>query len=383
MGKNLKITALEAYYGGSHKQFIDKIADKSVHNYSILTLPPNKWKWRMTHSAHYFAEQINNTENFYTDLFFCSDMLNLPEFVGLLKPEFRNIPIVLYFHENQLVYPTQYPGKRNYNFMLMNIKSALAADFICFNSDFNRQSLIDNAPSVLKKMPDYNEWNIREKILEKSEIVYPGINKIESSEEKCKSDKIHILWAARWEHDKNPEDFFRALDILKKRNFDFKLSVIGEQFRNYPEVFDEAEKKFSSEIVQWGYQPTRKDYENVLDDSDIIVSTAVHEFYGISVLEAVSAGALPVLPERLSYPELFKDENGHLYKDFFYDGSYQNLAEKLANFAEYFQKNKSLDNVCSDFDNNDFIEKFNWNKTVEKIDRIFHALLKYVFTGLL
>ena len=35
-----------------------------------------------------------------------------------------------------------------------------------------------------------------------------------------------------------------------------------------------------------------------------MISTANHEFFGISVVEAVSAGALPLLPTRLSYPEL-------------------------------------------------------------------------------
>ena len=37
----------------------------------------------------------------------------------------------------------------------------------------------------------------------------------------------------------------------------------------------------------------------------MILSTALHEFQGISVLEAVQLGCIPVLPNRLVYPEMF------------------------------------------------------------------------------
>ncbi|MGL4651339.1 MAG: glycosyltransferase, partial [Caldilineaceae bacterium] len=49
---------------------------------------------------------------------------------------------------------------------------------------------------------------------------------------------------------------------------------------------------------------SRAEYEVLLSQAALVVSTADHEFFGISLLEAVLAGAFPLLPKRLSYPEL-------------------------------------------------------------------------------
>ena len=47
----------------------------------------------------------------------------------------------------------------------------------------------------------------------------------------------------------------------------------------------------------------------MLQSMDVVISTAEHEFFGIAVCEAVWAGAVPVLPRRLSYPELVTAES--------------------------------------------------------------------------
>jgi glycosyltransferase involved in cell wall biosynthesis len=178
-------------------------------------------------------------------------------------------------------------------------------------------------------MPDYQPLDAVPRIAAKSQIFPPGVDVLPPRGSRP-TGPLRILWAARWEHDKNPEEFFEALEILKQRGVAFRLSVIGEQFRDVPAVFARAREQFREEIDRWGHQPTRSRYEAALREADVFVSTAHHEFFGLSAVEAALAGAWPVLPRRLAYPEVFGTENGGL----FYEGGAEGLAARLARLAD-------------------------------------------------
>ncbi len=57
-------------------------------------------------------------------------------------------------------------------------------------------------------------------------------------------------------------------------------------------------------------------YVDVLQRADIVVSTALQEFFGISIVEAIYAGAFPVLPDGLVYRERIPEQlrEGCLYR---------------------------------------------------------------------
>ena len=326
----MKILTLETYYGGSHKAFLDDWQKHSEHDFTLLTLPPNKWKWRMRHAAITFAQQTNSLvqQGGQWDVLFCSDMLNLAEFLGLAHESIRRLPKVVYFHENQLTYPVQVESERDYQYCMTNITTALAADAVWFNSAFHRDEFLDAIETFLKRMPDYQPTEASDKIRNKSSVHPPGIVSIKI-EQKRGAGPVRILWAARWEHDKNPEDFFAAMKILKQKGVDFRLNVIGEQFRDQPDVFDWAKDYFAEHIDRWGYQASRDEYERTLAESDIVVSTANHEFFGIGALEALAAGCYPVLPNRLSYPHIIQSLAKGREADFLYDGSVNGLVHQL------------------------------------------------------
>jgi len=295
----MKILALEPYYGGSHRAFLDSWIQRSKHEWDLLSLPANKWKWRMRAAAIEFADIVKQRLNKGRtwDVIFCSDMLNLAEFLGLAGPDLRQVPSIVYFHENQLTYPSRFEQERDNHFAMTNMTTGLAAENVWFNSAFHRDDFLSALKAFLKRMPDHRPLDALESLRKKSRVYPQGITSF-TVRGKRPAGPVRIVWAARWEHDKNPEAFFNALKRVKENHIDFRMSVIGEQFKDAPEVFTWARDFFSDHIDRWGYQENREAYAAALQDADIVVSTANHEFFGISIVEAIAAGAYPVEQQR-------------------------------------------------------------------------------------
>ena len=327
----MRVLALEPYFGGSHRAFLEQWQASSRHDWTILGLPPRKWKWRMRHAAVTLSDDVArllaNGAGF--DLVFCSDMLNLAEFQGLAPRSVRDLPAVVYFHENQLTYPFRFQGERDLHFGFANMTTALAADSVWFNSAFHRDSFLAALHQALRKMPDYRLPDVVERILRKSRIEPLGVQHI-TPRTRRQPGPLRLLWVARWEYDKGPEMFFEALRLLRDRGVAFRISVIGEQYAEQPAVFEQAHQTFADVIDRWGYQPTRADYEAALREADVVVSTAEHEFFGVSIVEAIMAGAYPLLPRRLAYPEILREDVVGDASAYFYDGDVESLAGRLA-----------------------------------------------------
>lgn len=330
----MRILALEPYYGGSHLAFLDGWRERSRHDWTLHTLPAHKWKWRMRHAALTFADTLRGNEACADfDVVFCSDMLNLAEFRGLAPKPIRELPAILYFHENQLTYPFRDDEPRDLHFGFTNILSALAADAVWFNSAFHRDDFLGATDDLLRRMPDYAPAHATELIRGRSSVMTPGILPLAAPDRSPSNvGPLRIVWAARWEHDKNPDDFFAALRVVAQSDIDFRLSVVGQQFRDVPAVFGRAREEFADRIDHWGYLECRDDYFKVLAGADVFVSTAAHEFFGLSAVEAMASGCVPLLPERLAYPELIA-ASGLLRTTCLYDGSIDALVGAIRELA--------------------------------------------------
>ncbi|MDY7092328.1 MAG: DUF3524 domain-containing protein [Acidobacteriota bacterium] len=318
---SLKVLALEPYYGGSHRAFLDGWIGASEHRWTLLTLPAYQWKWRMRQAPLSFAAELERPEvadQGPWDVLFATDMLDLAQLAGLAPAAVAALPRVVYFHENQLTYPVRHPDPRDLHFGFTNVVTALAADRVWFNSAFHRAAFSEAAEELLRQLPDLGLERgvdgLMARITERSVVEPPGIvcPEIEPPEsgkgpgrsEEREPGPLRLLWAARWEHDKNPEAFFAALELVRERGVDFRVSVLGQSFRQVPEIFHHARQSLGERIRHWGYAEDRGDYWRELAAADVFVSTADHEFFGLGAVEAMAAGAFPLLPRRLAYPEL-------------------------------------------------------------------------------
>jgi len=316
----MRILALEPYYGGSHRAVLDGLASRIDADWTVLTLPARKWKWRMRGAAITMAEQAREAaaasgESAPWDLIFASTFVNLAEFRGLAGARIAAVPAIVYFHENQLVYPNRHTADWDFQFPLTNITSALSAERCLFNTRWNLDTFVAEIPAFLKGFPDHQPAGVAERIAEKSHVLAPPFDPTAFDEllgpagvcAAPRADRCRIVWPHRWEHDKNPDEFFSAVARLAEEGHDFEVAVAGQAFRDVPQSILDAEQVLGDRLVHLGEPQGRGAYAELLAGADVAVSTAVNEFFGIAMIEAAYAGCYPVVPNRLAYPELYPD----------------------------------------------------------------------------
>ena len=365
----MKILLLEPYFTGSHKAWAEGYQSNSTHDIQIISLSGQFWKWRMHGGAISVAKEFMQSD-FQPDLIISTDMLDLTTFLSLTRSKTADILIVLYFHENQITYPwssndRDVMEKRDIHYGFINIASALAADHVLFNSQFHMDSFLYGGKKILKHFPDNQELDSMEIIQSKSDILYLGMDlSILDSHKAQKSGDPLILWNHRWEYDKNPESFFHLLYRLDKEGFPFKIAILGESFKTTPSIFDEAKDKLNDRIVHYGFCDQFKDYAQWLWKADILPVTSNQDFFGISIMEAIYCGAYPILPKRLTYPELLPDKHHdkHLYDN--ENELYELVKDCIQNVVHNREKL-----------NGDWVRKYDWRTMVNEYDKLFSSYL--------
>jgi len=120
-------------------------------------------------------------------------------------------------------------------------------------------------------------------------------------ERKVRQGPPRLLWNHRWDHDKDPDAFAAVVEELLDEGADFELVLLGARPPNPPPALTRLREVAGDRILHDGEAPLDQ-YRRLVAGSDVVVSTARQEFFGVAVVEAIAAGCRPVLPNRLSYP---------------------------------------------------------------------------------
>jgi glycosyltransferase involved in cell wall biosynthesis len=422
----MRVLLVSPYHGGSHAAWALGLRRHSRHEIELLTLPDRFWKWRMHGGAVTLARRWLR-DGTAVDAILATDMLDLTTFLALTRPASGGVPAVLYMHENQLTYPLpadgetgpmrRQGGERDHHYAFVNFASMLAAERVVFNSEFHRDTWFEALPRFLRHFPEHNELGAIEALRARSSVLPVGIEagalrRTEPTAARVSAPGPHsagksqpsqlgptrapeqedlrstaaasrdsadagsgtagaplVLWNQRWEYDKNPAQLLRALRDVADRGIAFRLAICGRPYGESPPELATIRETFADRLAHFGFADD-DEYRRLLGEAAIVVSTAVHEFFGIAVLEAMAAGAFAVLPNRLSYPELLdgpevSDETRRscLYDS--HDGLVDRLVRGLQSPEETAQMRAELARSA---------RRFDWRRVAPAYDELLDRL---------
>lgn len=322
----------------------------------------------MQGGAATLAQEARNVQG-TPDLILATDMLNLPAFLALTRDVYAHVPVALYCHENQLTYPCRPDERRDLTYAVINWLSMLAADKVYFNSAYHLEAWYEEVPRLLKHFPDYGHLPMVADVRQRSAVLPVGcdLERLGGVPVRDGAQKTPlILWNQRWEYDKDPVTFFRALDALVDAGISFNVALAGSNERQMPDEFLAARERLGGRVIHYG-SADPETYVRLLRQADVVVSTALHEFFGIAIVEAIYCGCFPVLPQRLSYPEIIPSEyrGACLYR------SFEGLVERLRWCLTHLD---SAHRVAKDL--REEVHAFDWSVLVTRYDDELEQLMR-------
>lgn len=305
---------LSAYAARSHQHWARSLQQMLPEwQWQLLELPARHFSWRVRGNPLYWGLAERELLTAGHDLLVATSMVDLATLRGLV-PGLAALPTLLYFHENQFAYPA---SPRQHNLLeaqMVSLYSALAADRLAFNSAWNRDSFLQGCDALLRKLPDFVPHGVVDTLARRSRVLpvpiaapvegeqpwWPGAQRKSPGE-----GPLRLLWLGRLEYDKGLEGLLAVMDALAASGPALELAVVGQEFREVPAALETLKTRHARVLVHCGNLARREDYLGLLRGADVVLSTALHEFQGLALQEAVARGCQPVVPARLVYPELY------------------------------------------------------------------------------
>jgi hypothetical protein len=339
MSRQLDILAIEPYHGGPRRAMLEALARHSRHRWRIMKLPPRKMHRRLLVSSLWFAETLSRNGLGNVDLLFCSEALNLADFLRLAPPALARRPSVVYFHENQL--PEAGDDRPEKSTDLVNLNSAMAAHEIWFNSVYHLRTFLSRASGMVARHEELQMRSPMPSLMAKAHLMPPPIDfaEIEAGGSKAPAgprDPRAVLFDARGA---DCAMVLAALHSLLERGERIKLTVIGK-LKGLPPAL-------AAEMID---ERNIAAHARALHLNSLLVSARPDAPCDDLTLQALAADCHAIVPATGVYPELLPEP---LHELCMHDGTAESLAARIMD-AWYTDRPRGLeflrDEILSPFD---------------------------------
>ncbi len=130
-----------------------------------------------------------------------------------------------------------------------------------------------------------------------------------------------------------------------------------------PDVFDKLAKRMPEYefIKTMEVTKDKKEYYNLIKHAKVVFSASLQETFGIGTVEAMMLGAIPIVPNRLSYPELYNTR--FIYADLC------DAEQKIRFIMNHYDESEVLKDCLKE--NQDIIQ----NDSLDAINKIAKVML--------
>ena len=271
------------------------------------------------------------------DLIHCHDWLTMK--AGVTLKEKMNIPMVLTVHSTEF----DRSGWLNPNQWFIDIErdGMEKADQIIAVSNFTKKVIVDKY--------DINP----EKISVVHNAVYPILE--------GKKQKI-VLFLGRLTLQKGPEFFLKsAKKVLEYENCKFVVAGIGDML---PDLIEKAVAMGIADKIIFTGRLSEEEVKYIYQVASVYVMPSVSEPFGITALEAISAGTPTIASRTAGFSEAFKN----CLKVDFWDTD--EMANKIISILRYRPLRKSLSE-----NGKQEIKLFTWDNVAKKTIMVYKETL--------
>ncbi len=319
----MKALLLSAYDAESHRLWRHNLQSMfPLIQWQELILPARYFAWRVRGNSLSWAfnHRATLTDNY--DFLLTTSMTDLSALRGFV-PALARLPTAVYCHENQFAYPVnpdpRAPRPNPVEPQMLSLYTALCADQLIFNSAYNRDTFMQGVSELLGKLPDHVPAGLVQRLQHARVIPVPLSEDVfvptAPADKASEPDVLNIVWNHRWEYDKGPDLLLAIVEQLIACKVRFRMHLLGQRFRQAPPSLQRLQALLERHCAALGIAPghsgyiaDRQAYCALLASADVVLSTALHDFQGLSLLEATALGCTPLAPQRLVYPEYLSPE---------------------------------------------------------------------------
>ncbi len=369
---NRSIVVVVPWYGGSHRAWADGWAASSAHDLTLVTLPAQRWRWRLQGAAIPLGRAVVDhvEQHGRPDLVVASSLVDVSVLRGIAGRALGDTYVVTYRHETQFAYPDggadhDRAGRRDAK--AAEWRSLVASDEIWFNSPTHQQGVAAALRPWLRDLDDPDHAAELEPTLAKGLVIPVGVDLTHiglthRNQSAARRARPLVLFNQRWEADKAPHRVINALVAAARAGASFDVALAGPQPPDDERQLHRAVGLLGDRVIHAG-TADRATYLDLIHRSDLVVSDADHEFFGIAPIEAIAAGARPLYPRRQNYPDLVDHR-----AEFLHDG--HDLVPRLLD-----ELNRWTPTASPDPDLTASIRRFGWDRVGPMIDAAASRLI--------